>query len=188
MKKFSLFCILLIVFVCFSCNKANRITREIKEMIGRNIVFPSGYKLHCCNDSLWEQSSLCDIKIVTYVDNLPCTECGLRTMHDWIDDIKTIDNDVSYILVVQTEEPKDLFGMLDSIQLEAPFLFYPTDTFRLVNSLDVLARNKTFLLNKENKIVLVGEPFGNEKLTQLYKKTIASLKEEYAHERREKRK
>ena len=45
MKGFSLFCILLIVFVCFSCNKDNRITREIKEMIGRNIVFPSGYKL-----------------------------------------------------------------------------------------------------------------------------------------------
>ena len=38
------------------------------------------------------------------------------------------------------------------------------------------------LLDKENKIVLVGEPFGKEKLTQLYKKSVSSLKEEYAHE------
>ena len=82
MKRFSLFCILLIVFVCFSCNKDNRIAREIKEMIGKNIVFPSGYKLLFCNDSLWEQSSLCDIQIVTYVDNLPCTfiMCWLKKL------------------------------------------------------------------------------------------------------------
>ena len=38
-----------------------------------------------------------------------------------------------------------------------------------------MARNKTFLLNKDNEIVLVGEPFGRGKLTQLYKKCIDSL-------------
>ena len=42
-----------------------------------------------------------------------------------------------------------------------------------------LACNKTFLLNKDNEIVLVGEPFGREKITKLYQKYIGSLNIEY---------
>lgn len=184
MKRYYLLYIFLMLYVCYSCNNDNRIADEIKEMTGREIVFPSGYKILSSNDSLCEHLLQYDnIKVITFIDNLPCTECGLRAIRDWGECIKTINKDVSYILVVQTEDSKELIGMKDSIQLETPLLFYSTDTFMVANELNVLTRNKTFLLNRENKIVLVGEPFGNEKLTQLYKKTIASLKKEYSHTR-----
>jgi hypothetical protein len=59
-------------------------------------------------------------------------------------------------------------------------MYYDSKVFGEKNNLEeVLARNRTFLLNKENKIILVGEPIGREKLTQLYKKCIDSLFIEY---------
>lgn len=94
--------------------------------------------------------------------------------------MKEIDPEVAYVIVVQTQEKNVLFENIDSMHLPCPLMCYDTSVFGEANKLDVLARNKTFLLNKENKSMLVGEPFGNEKLTQLYRNTIASLKEEYA--------
>ena len=62
-------------------------------------------------------------------------------------------------------------------------MFYDSKIFGEKNNLEnVLARNRTFLLNKENEIVLVGEPLGREKLAQLYKKCIDSLSIAYKNE------
>lgn len=47
----------------------------------------------------------------------------------------------------------------DSMHLSVPLLYYDCDVFGRVNELDVLARNKTFLLDRDDNIVLVGEPF-----------------------------
>ena len=179
---FVIIMMLTFVFLC-SCNNNDRLIKEIQELSGCEITFPDGYVSLSSNDSLSVDSLLTkDIKVVSYIDNLPCTSCGVRMLHAWIDEVKEIDSEVAYVIVVQTQEKDVLFENIDSMRLPCPLMYYDTSVFGEVNKLDVLARNKTFLLNKENKIVLVGEPFGNEKLTQLYKKTIVSLKEEYAHE------
>lgn len=104
-------------------------------------------------------------------------------LHDWIDNVKQIDPDVTYLIIVQTEEEDILFRSIDSMHLPCPLMYYDTPIFGEVNRLDVLARNKTFLLNKDNRIVLVGEPFNNERLSLLYKETIASLRNDYAHKK-----
>lgn len=170
-------------FLC-SCTNNDRVSKEIRELTGREIAFPDGYVSLSCHDSLSVDPLLeVDIKIVSYIDNLPCTSCGVKMLHAWIEEVKEIDPEVAYVIVVQTQEKDVLFENIDSMHLLCPLMYYDTSVFGDMNELDVLARNKTFLLNKENKIVLVGEPFGNEKLTQLYRKTIASLKKEYAHVR-----
>ena len=64
-------------------------------------------------------------------------------------------------------------------QLPTPLMFYDSEVFKTENRLDVLARNKTFLLDQDNKIVLVGEPFNNQKLLNLYVKEIQILKGQY---------
>ena len=174
--------LLLIPLVFCSCNNNDRLIKEVQALTGREISFPAGYVSLSYHDSLSVDSLLAkDIKLVSYIDNLPCTSCGVRMLHAWIEEMKEIDPKVAYVIVVQTQEKDVLFENIDSMHLPCPLMYYDTSIFGEENELDVLARNKTFLLNKENRIVLVGEPFGNEKLSQLYKKTIASLREEYAH-------
>ena len=168
---------LLSLFILCSCNNGDRLTKDVMELMGRKIAFPTGYHESLSVDSLLTK----DIKMVSYIDDFPCTSCGVKMLHAWIEEVKEIDPEVAYVIVVQTQEKNVLFENIDSMRLPCPLMYYDTSVFDEVNELDVLARNKTFLLNKENRIVLVGEPFGNEKLTQLYRKTIASLKEEYAH-------
>lgn len=66
--------------------------------------------------------------------------------------------------------------MTDSLSLDLPLMFYDSSIFEEKNKIKgLLARNRTFLLNKDNEIVLAGEPFGREKLTKLYQKCIDSL-------------
>ena len=70
--------------------------------------------------------------------------------------------------------------MTDSISLDLPIMYYNSNEFGESNKLNaLLALNRTFLLNKDNKVVLVGEPFGREKLSKLYKKCIDSLMIKY---------
>lgn len=119
-----------------------------------------------------------DIKIVSYVDDLPCTSCGIKMMSIWMSRIDSLNSNAEYILVVNVAENEKakFFDMMDSVQLSHPIMYYDTDTFGVVNELsELLAINKTFLLNKHNRIVLVGEPFKNEKLFDLYKRTIMDL-------------
>lgn len=171
----------LLAFLC-SCNNNDRLIKEVQALSGRKITFPTGYESLSYHESLSVDSLLTkDIKMVSYIDDFPCTSCGVKMLHAWIEEVKEIDPEVAYVIVVQTQEKNVLFENIDSMRLPCPLMYYDTSVFDEVNELDVLARNKTFLLNKENRIVLVGEPFGNEKLTQLYRKTIASLTEEYAH-------
>ena len=47
--------------------------------------------------------------------------------------------------------------------------------FKKQNRLDVSYLNRTFLLDKNNRIVLVGEPLGNPTLWKLYVDTANKL-------------
>ena len=183
MNRFLSLFLTALLLILFSCNNDSRIMHEVKSMVGRKIIFPPGYQWIPANQAQKAEKYLQkDVKVITFIDNLSCTECGIRALNFWVAEMKKIDSDVAYIFVVQTKNRDELEMMADSVKLDIPFMLYLTDLFKTNNELDVLAHNKTFLLDKENKIVLVGEPFGNEKLTQLYKKAVFSLKEEYAHE------
>ena len=118
-----------------------------------------------------------DIKIVSYYGEVVCTSCCEKNLKRWQDEIKKIDKDVAYIIVAHSSDNKEFMDFADSLSLDFPLMLYKSDIFEKYNNLeDVLARNRTFLLNKDNEIILVGEPFGREKLTKLYARCIDSLK------------
>lgn len=165
---------------CGSSDK-NRVAKEVKALTGRHIVFPEGYMPLPVRDSLYADSLLgMDVKIVSYIDNLPCTSCGVKMLRSWIRRTELICPDAAFLIVVQTTERDTLLQYADSMHLSVPLLYYDSDVFGRVNGLDALARNKTFLLDRYDNIILVGEPFYNEKLSTLYKKRVKSLLDEYA--------
>ncbi|MBQ0142864.1 MAG: hypothetical protein KBT06_08725 [Prevotellaceae bacterium] len=174
-------CALLMCLTC-SCGKnANeRIVSEIKAMTGRTIVFPNGYQTISCDKTVNMKKCLQkDIKIVSYIDYLSCTQCGINMMMEWIDKINEINPNVEYILVVNTDLKHELDSLVQQNDFYGLIMYYSTDTFITTNNLDVMACNKTFLLDKNNKIVLVGEPWDNKSLAQLYSQTIDSLRKTY---------
>lgn len=173
--------IIAIMILLSSCNNDDRIVNEIKVLTHRKISFVDGYNEFQCNcnislDSLISQ----DLKIITYIDNISCTSCGIKTLKMLQKEIKLIDKDIAYIIVLHSENKDKFLKMTETLSLEYPIMYYQSNIFEKKNNLEgIFAKNKTFLLNKNNEIVIVGEPFGREKLTNLYRKTIDSLHNEY---------
>ena len=168
---------LIVIMSLLSCNNNDRVINEVKELMHRKISFPNGYEEFSCNseyslDNLLKQN----VKVVTYMEDLSCTSCGVKTLKLWQKEIKEIDKNVAYIIVLHSDSKEQISDMTKTLSLDLPIMYYQTNIFEQKNTLEgILARNKTFLLDKENKIILVGEPFGKEKLSKLYKKTIDSL-------------
>lgn len=171
----------LLLLVLCACNNYDRVTAEIKALMGREITFPKGYKSLSCHDSLKVEPLLgADVKMVSYIDNLPCTSCGIKMLYNWIAEIDSMEQGLPYVIVVQTDKKEELFDIISHVSFPRPLMIYDSDVLKTENHLDVLARNKTFLLNRDNKIVLVGEPFGCSRMFDLYKQQIEALKAEYS--------
>lgn len=168
---------IMIALLLVSCNNDDRIVTEIKELSHRKILFPDGYIELSCNSkfSLEEQIKK-DVKIITYMDNISCTQCGIKTLKLWQNEIKRINKYVTYIIILHSDYDDSIFEMTKNISSDFPLMYYKSNIFESKNNLKgILSCNKTFLLNKDNEIVLVGEPFGREKLAKLYQKHIDSL-------------
>ncbi len=169
--------IIVVPIILLACN-STRNARKIEQLLNQRIKFPWGYVERPCNshfrlDSLLNKK----IKIITYVDDITCTSCSAKYLSIWQDLIKGIDPNVAYIIVVHPIEGKTFSDFSDSLQLCYPLMEYQPNEFCLTNKLEnLLARNKTFLLGKDNEVILVGEPFGRDKLSNLYKKCIDSLR------------
>lgn len=173
----------MVACLLLSCGKKERIASEIEMLSKQSISFVDGYvELPCNSEVKLEDLMRKDVKIVSYLTNISCTSCGVKTLRIWQEELQKIDKRVACVIVVHSEDP-EFRKLADSLSLDLPLMYYDSKIFGEENNLEeVLARNRTFLLNKENKIILVGEPFGREKLTQLYKKCIDSLSIAYNRE------
>lgn len=164
----------------FSCNKKNRIANEIESLFNHKITFITGYNELRCNSNIALDSLIKkDIKVISYINEMPCSSCGIKMLKLWQRKIKEIDENIAYITVVYSDN-QSFVNMLDTLSLDFPLMHYDSKIFSEVNNLEgLLAQNRTFLLNKHNEVVLVGEPFGMNNLSRLYKKCIDSLSVSY---------
>lgn len=172
-----IWCIIIVISLV-SCNDKARYIRDIEQLTGNKIEFPEGYVELSCSSSLRLENLLNqDVKIVSYIDNVACTACCAKYLKAWQTEINNLDENVAYIVVVRSTEKKEFLNFADSLSLDYPLMFYDSDIFGKQNGLkDILARDRTFLLNKDDEVILVGEPFGRERLSRLYKKCIDSLR------------
>ena len=148
--------LILVLILCISCNNNSKVEQEIKTMIGRQITFPAGYKEYINNENTNLNTALnADYKVVSYVSNIPCTECGINMICEWSKQIA--DLKIPYIIVVNSDNQKIFDEVISTNKIGACLIYYSTDIFEENNKLNVLARNKTFMLNKTNQIVVVGD-------------------------------
>lgn len=177
MKGKKLLYFLFVIVLYSSCQRESRTVKEVKNMYGRKIEFVNGYELLSIDSSTLSKMDVMDktIKIVSYLEDFYCTECTYKKLLSQIEAINNLGPEIGYIVIVHTEKKKDLLRNLRAQRISLPIMYYDTDTFKIHNKLEVLASNRTFLLNQNNEIVLVGEPFNNRKLFELYNKTIKDL-------------
>lgn len=174
--KYIVICIL--VFCLFSCqnSKEHNIVEVIEQWDGKIIVFPdvvvySKFGLQIdenCNRDV-------QFKILTYIDSIGCTSCKLQ-LPKWkalITEVDSVANgDVNVLFFMHPKDRREIEYILKRDQFYFPVCIDETDSLNKLNHFPTDDRFQTFLLDKNNKVLAIGNPVHNPKVKELYMKII----------------
>lgn len=174
--KFALIPISIILLL--SCTEHHR-KKQIEQLFSTEIILPDTSSLF--NKALDSINLNIPAKMVVYFDAETCASCALSRIWEW--------DEVSHItqasgkyqtLFIFTPKQKDLSTVkrvFQGMHMENKLVYIDDRQDFITNNPTIPedAMFHTFLLDRKNKIVLVGNPVHNEKLWELYKNTIDQL-------------
>ena len=166
--------IIMFVFTFLSCQDKNKeaMLRLVKEWDGKEIKFPARSVFTIQGkDTVDFDFKDADYKVVTYVDSAGCTSCKLQ-LPRWIEfmeelESKTKDN-VPFVFVFHPKSAKELRHTLRLHGFNHPVFFDEKDDFNALNRFPDDMMFQTFLLDKANKVQMIGNPVLNPQVKELY--------------------
>lgn len=167
-----LFFFICVLFVSCSETEKERIGRLVNEWSDKEVVFPeNSYFVSLNKDTMYLPKS--EYTIVTYVDSIGCTSCKLKLM-EWRRLIAQVDsaNNTSVLFFLHPKDEKEIVYALRRDNFTYPVCIDEKDTFNKLNKLPHDEMFQTFLLDKNNKVVAIGNPVHNPKVKELYLKII----------------
>ena len=183
MNKKGLILIVLISFVITGC--VDRNSRMIQTLYGHKIdlswdmnYLGQTHKMVEKTDNLY--------RIVTRVDSSFCTPClinYLKAAESYMEKLNC--NSVEFICFIQPKSLVDLEEGISEIDLSNLVLVHdPSNNYSKVNGLEKFnSLVSSFLIDMNNKIVLIGDPLRNSEVKSIYddyfKKTIKKNLSEY---------
>ena len=190
MKRCARFC-LLFLFASYSslfmvnltsCSHNSSLQSQLRRFTETNVVIPDGLRQMVMRwDSVALNLSVGEAKLVVYVDSVVCSSCRIDQMFDY-EEIINYREEIGggFIPIFLFAPPRtkidEVLRTLESTQFNYPILLDEAHVFSQANPhLPADSRLHTFLLDKNGKVVLVGDPVNNPPLWELYKTTITTL-------------
>jgi hypothetical protein len=170
-----------------SCNESRRhkvVAKNIvAEWAGREILFPVAAQ--CYSMGARVDNSKCagllesDYKVLLYVDSMGCTSCKLRLL-DWKALVGEADSAfagrLSFLFFFHPKNKKDLRALLSSNRMDYPVFIDESNEINRLNNFPSKTEYQCFLLDKSNRVLLVGNPTLSPKVWELYKEVITGKK------------
>ncbi|GAB6010953.1 DUF1573 domain-containing protein [Viscerimonas tarda] len=114
-------------------------------------------------------------KILIYTDSTGCTGCKLK-LYQWKEIIHEADslmpNKLNFLFYFHPKDTKELKFLLKRDRLEYPVFIDEQNEINRLNNFPTDMMYQCFLLNKENRVVAMGNPTMNPKIWELYKSII----------------
>ena len=159
-------------------SKDYKARKMIEKWYGRTVAFPTSPEAKILGrDTTVTITDLLDkeYSVLTFFDSTGCTECNMK-LHDWhlrVKDIAGLEDKVNFIFIVHAKN----FEAVSAFAVKNKFdhlIFYDTgNALRKANpDLPVSPEFQSFLLDREQKVVLIGNPARNNPLWKLYKQQI----------------
>lgn len=157
--------ILCIPFFPYKSSKQREMETLMKEWYGKEIFFPKGMVATIMGDSSIVYSDLDYVKksrkIVFYADSLECVDCDLNLL-EWMDFMEVADSvtgqDISFLFYFSPKKEKEIISTLRLERFDVPVFIDYECKFEKLNRLPNNQLFRTFLLNENNKIILIGNP------------------------------
>ena len=175
MKKILILgCLWLLVSNC--SNSARDSYSIIEDWMGREIVFPVHLDFVSLDaDTTVKVNMEKDFKILTYWDAEGCLSCKLQ-LAEWKQFIRYLDhrdiNNVQFLFFFAPQNKEGLLHELRINRFDYPMNIDRNDSLEILNSFPKEIAFQTFLLDKDNKVLAIGNPVLNPKVKDLYLRII----------------
>jgi hypothetical protein len=165
--------ILLLFLVSCKDNKREHVLNVLQNWNSKEFIFPSElYFTINGKDSVdYSVSSQSQYKVVVYVDSVGCTSCKLR-LPAWKSFMSQVDslssNSVQFLFFFFPKNKTEISNILVTDRFKYPVCIDEQDSLNILNHIPTEMMFQTFLLNKKNKVVAIGNPVHNSKIRELY--------------------
>lgn len=168
--------LLFLILLLFSCKESrkDRIVSWVNEWSGKTIVFPDSMCLTSYKDDTVIVKYTRDktpYTILNYVDTIGCMSCKLQ-LPSWKQMIEDIDsiypNKVSLLMVFNPKGKKKFVKHLRNSHFDSFVYMDEKDTLNHINHFLHEDHFCTFLLDKDDKVVVVGNPILKYNVKKMY--------------------
>lgn len=178
MRVERLFIILLFVLIAFSaCKKRGNddIVRLVEKWKNREIIYPNELYFTLYGKDTVQYPQKMQYTIISYVDSAGCLSCKLRLpmWRQFIQQLDSIYSDkVCVLLFLHSKSKIELYHLLKNCKFNYPVCIDEDDKLNRLNHFPSDMSFQTFLLDKDNKVLAIGNPIHNPKVKELYLKII----------------
>ena len=145
------------------------------DLIGKELVFPDGFLfVENLSDTI-PFAYHTDFKIINYIDSMGCFSCKsqLPMWSDFIIQLKEMKvQHIEVLLVMHPREQKEAAFVIKRDNYHYPVCIDINDDFNRLNHFPEDDNFRCFLLDENNRVILIGNPVQNPRIRELYINTI----------------
>ena len=171
------------LYLLSSCQNPakDHITQLVEEWQGKEVLFPENPVFtRQLKDTVDYRIPDAEYKVLVYVDSIGCTSCKLQ-LPKWKEFIAYVDSvsggQVPFLFFFQSKDNKELRYILKRDNFRLPVCVDSQNEFGKLNRFPSEQMFQTFLLDKDNRVKVIGNPIHNLSVKELYLKEIAGIKE-----------
>ena len=177
-KYFNLIFYLIALSATISCNNREKesLKDKIREWEGKEIVFPQTAVFTIQNgDTVCFPNSQYSYKVLTYVDTADCTSCRLQ-LSRWARLITKFDSlavePVEFLFYIHSNNHSEIANILKRDRFNYPICLDNDDSLNIINCFPKDYTLQTFLLDKNNRVIAIGNPITNLEIKKLYTEIV----------------
>ncbi|WP_436417267.1 DUF1573 domain-containing protein [Petrimonas sulfuriphila] len=166
-------------FLLFSCKEDSQkeIAKIVTEWQNKEIIFPEDMVFtRYGQDTIQYGIPGSDYKILLYVDSVGCTGCKLQ-LHKWSEFIAEVDSltsgNVPVLFFFHPKDMRELTYLLKRDAITIPVCIDDKDQLNAINRFPSRDDFQCFLLDKDNKVVYIGNPIHNPRIKEMYLSRVA---------------
>ena len=161
-----------ICFLILNSIRANEIQKEVHSWVGYRFHFPAEVQLISGDGS----SLLKPYKILIYTDNMGCTSCSLK-LQEWSHIHETVYNkivpdELTIIILFDGSDKEHIQMLTRNARWEMPVLWDSNGVMNRHRKFPKKDGMRCMLLDKENKVMAVGNPVYSKAVHDLYLKLL----------------
>lgn len=166
--------LIMCVWVLASCqeSKEEAMLRLVSEWNGKEIKFPSHSTFTVLGkDTVDFIFADADYKVLTYIDSVGCASCKLQLPRwkEWVHEVDSLTGgQVPFLFYLHPKDMKELRYLTRRDGFSYPVCYDEKDELNRLNRFPSDMTFQTFLLDRNNRVVAIGNPIHNPKVKDLY--------------------